>query len=168
MGTTISLFFRLALLAPVFFAPYAAQAETLSELRREMAITAVEDAVTLGTKGVVTLFIARENQSDTYLRWSRDPRMLFSSKGWILEFTGFVVRTRPGIREAVRGYAEVEVSQGSVGENICHSVSPVRIYFKSFVGPFSLRPNHEQARAEHCVRKGSNGLRASNSQSRWR
>lgn len=163
MGTTIGFILKLALLAPVFFVVELAGAESLGELRRELAITSVEDKVSLATHSYVTLFADREDRNTTYLRWSRDPRLLFSARGWVLEFTGYVVRNRPGIKEAVRGYAELIISQRSTADEICHFAEATRIYLQSFVGPMSFYSKSGEARIEHCVKAN---IKVSDSQSK--
>lgn len=156
MGTTIRYIFQLALLAPVFFAS-AIHAESLNDLRRELAITAVEDTVAVATKNHVSLFADRDDRGSTYLRWSRDPRLLFSSRGWVLVFSGVIVRSRPGIKESVQGFAEMEISERSIDDKICYFAKPTKISYRSFVGPMSYNPKASAIRIEYCVSANATG-----------
>ncbi len=130
---------KLALVAPVFFGMYTAEAENLADLRKDLAATAVENSVDEETKSKITLFIDREDANpNTFVRWSYNPLRYFS-EGWVLQFDGFAVVTGVDSKIPARGYAFFSFKQSVDGEALCFTVATRAIVLKFAGMPERLR-----------------------------
>ncbi len=129
MTTIRTLIIKLALTAPVLFGGYAASGETLAELRKDLAATAVENSVDEDSKSWITLFIDREDSNpNTYVRWSYNP-LRYVYHGWILHFAGYSVLSGVDAKIPTTGYAHFQFSEVPAPDknSLCYTVQPGQI-----------------------------------------